>query len=142
MEFWLRSFVDHVEKAKWPEKQVPMVAKFFTKFVVKQMINTECLGDLKILMAHMGRLRGAAPQLLPPACVPLFTLASDQAYNASSIDFGDMKLEQRNEFVGSPLYKEFLEHRVLRRLADVKADKARLLPHCFMAGGKFGSGGR
>ena len=114
VEFWLRTFVDQAQKAKWTEGEEPQVARLFTKFVVKRMIHAECLGSLPVLVRQLNRLGNIVPQLLPPATGALVTLASDDVVMTGAIDFGDMPLSARNEFVDSPLYKQFLQVRIQR----------------------------
>ncbi len=122
VEFWLRSFVDHAEKAAWKAGEEPQVARLFIKFVVKRTINSECLEALSHLVERFQTLKRAAPQMTPPAVGALLILATQDLDATTSMDFGDMPLAARNEFVDSPLFKQFLKARLQKKLVIVKGD--------------------
>lgn len=121
VEFWLRSFVDHAQKASWNAGDEPQVARLFIKFVVKRTINAQCLDALPYLATQFQTLKTATPQLSPPAVGALLTLATLDLDDTSTLDFGDMPLAARNEFVDSPLFKQFLKVRLMKKLSTVKA---------------------
>ena len=122
VEFWLRSFVDHAEKAEWPAGEEPQVARLFVKFVVKRIINSECLDALPHLVRHFETLKRTVPRMSPPAVNALLILATQELDATTSMDFGDMPLAARNEFVDSLLFKQFLKVRLGKKLSLVKGE--------------------
>ena len=121
VEFWLRSFVDHAQRVDWKAGEEPQVARLFIKFVVKRTINSECLDALPHLVRHFQKLKNAVPQISPPAVGSLVTLATQELDATTSMDFGDMPLAARNEFVDSLLFKQFLKVRLEKKLALAKS---------------------